>query len=71
MALWSLWTQYFPPRPSFTERDIPSQNGRVFIVTGGNAGVGFELCKLLYGLGATVYMGARSKVTEAISISIS
>ncbi|KAL9110541.1 MAG: hypothetical protein Q9227_004899 [Pyrenula ochraceoflavens] len=61
MALWSTWTQYFPPKPTFTENEVPSQKGRVFIVTGGNSGVGFELCKILYGTGATVYMAARSK----------
>ncbi|KAF5025455.1 hypothetical protein F66182_2478 [Fusarium sp. NRRL 66182] len=54
-------SQWFPPKPSFTEGHVPSQNGRVFIVTGGSAGIGFELVKLLYGTGATVYMTSRSK----------
>ncbi|KAL9094788.1 MAG: hypothetical protein Q9165_003059 [Trypethelium subeluteriae] len=73
MAFWSVWTQYFPPKPSFTEASLPSQEGRVVIVTGGNAGVGFELCKMLYGKGATVYMGARSeeRATAAIQQIIS
>ncbi|KAF7515118.1 hypothetical protein G7054_g14751 [Neopestalotiopsis clavispora] len=58
----SFWTQYFPPDPTFTESDVPagSQKGRTFLVTGGNGGLGYELCKLLYSTGATVYMGARS-----------
>lgn len=43
------WTQYFPDKPSFTEVNLPSQVGKVFIVTGGNNGVGFELVKMLYG----------------------
>lgn len=61
----SFWTQYFPPDPTFTESDVPagSQKGRTFLVTGGNGGLGYELCKLLYSTGATVYMGARSTVS--------
>ncbi|KAH8893648.1 NAD(P)-binding protein [Thozetella sp. PMI_491] len=51
----------FPPKPTFTEKDVPSQAGRVFIVTGGNSGVGFELCKMLYPTGAKLYMACRSK----------
>lgn len=38
------------------------KRGKVFIVTGGNQGVGFELCKMLRGTGATVYIASRSKV---------
>ncbi|KAI1824463.1 hypothetical protein F4861DRAFT_505716 [Xylaria intraflava] len=59
----SLLSQYYPPKPTFTEAQLPagSQRGRVFIVTGGNAGIGFELCKLLIRTGATIYMASRSK----------
>lgn len=39
------------------------KKGKVFIVTGGNQGVGFELCKMLRGTGATVYIASRSKVS--------
>ncbi|KAJ5729200.1 uncharacterized protein N7483_003708 [Penicillium malachiteum] len=60
-SICNLWSQWFPPTAGFTEKDVPSQRGRVFIVTGGNAGVGFELCKILYGTGATIYMASRSK----------
>lgn len=59
----SLYTQWFPPKPTLTEENVPSQQGRVFIVTGGNAGVGFELCRILYGTGATIYMASRSEVS--------
>ncbi|KAK1962703.1 NAD(P)-binding protein [Colletotrichum sublineola] len=57
-------TQYYPPKPSFTEEHVGPQNGRVFMVTGGNTGVGFELVKLLYATGATIYMASRSKVSD-------
>lgn len=33
------------------------------MVTGGNSGIGYELCKILYGSGATVYMATRSEVS--------
>jgi NAD(P)-dependent dehydrogenase (short-subunit alcohol dehydrogenase family) len=36
--------------------------GKVFI-TGGNAGIGFQLCKILYQAGATIYMASRTKVS--------
>lgn len=56
------WTQIFPPAPTFGEKDVGLKRGHVFIVTGGNQGVGFELCKMLRGSGATVYIASRSKV---------
>ncbi|KAJ5160957.1 uncharacterized protein N7482_007961 [Penicillium canariense] len=61
MAFSSMLTQYWPPPPTFTEKDVPSQEGRVFIVTGGNQGVGYELIKMLYPTGAVIYMASRSK----------
>ncbi|KAH9219552.1 hypothetical protein DL95DRAFT_443309 [Leptodontidium sp. 2 PMI_412] len=64
-----LLSQFFPPSPTFTEKDVPSLVGKVFIVTGGNAGVGFELVKSLYAKGGKVYIASRSldKVTAAIT----
>lgn len=62
------WTQLFPPSPHFTEEQIPSLAGKVFIVTGANSGVGYELAKILYSKGGHVYVAGRtaSKVTKAI-----
>ncbi|KAI0538968.1 hypothetical protein GGR58DRAFT_466131 [Xylaria digitata] len=59
----SFLSQYYPTKPTFTEAQLTpgSQNGRVFMVTGGNAGIGFELCKILIRTGATIYMASRSK----------
>jgi NAD(P)-dependent dehydrogenase (short-subunit alcohol dehydrogenase family) len=54
-------SQLWPGKPMFTEKDIPSQAGKVFIVTGGNAGLGFQLVKILYQKGAKVYMLSRSQ----------
>lgn len=51
---------FFIPAPTFTEKNLPDQSGRVFIVTGGYAGVGKELCKILYQKNGTVYVAGRS-----------
>lgn len=63
-----LWTQLFPPAPSLTETNLPTLVGKVFIVTGGNAGVGYELVRILYAKGGTVYIASRSpsKIESAI-----
>ena len=68
-AMGALWTQLFPPVPTFTDRDLGSQTGRVFIVTGGNNGIGFELVKVLHAKGGTVYVAGRSptKIADAIT----
>ncbi|RWA09886.1 hypothetical protein EKO27_g5207 [Xylaria grammica] len=60
----SISTQFWPPAPTITERDITSglHRGKVFVVTGGSAGIGYELCKILFQGGATIYMATRSKV---------
>lgn len=63
------WSQFFPPAPSLTEANLPSQRGKVFIVTGGYSGVGLELCKILYQAGGKVYLAGRSeeKASNAIA----
>lgn len=63
-SLRSWYTQWYPPSPTFTEADVPSQKGKIFLVTGCNAGIGLELCKLLYTTGATVYLTTRTEVTS-------
>ncbi|PON31088.1 hypothetical protein TGAM01_v200508 [Trichoderma gamsii] len=62
------WSQFFPPRPTFTEADLDSLDGKVVIITGGSSGIGFELAKILYRKNARVYIAARSeeRAREAI-----
>ncbi|KAI2466179.1 NAD(P)-binding protein [Annulohypoxylon bovei var. microspora] len=64
----SQFSQLFPPCPKFTDKDVPDQSGKVFIVTGGASGVGFEVSRILYEKNSTVYIAARtaSKVDNAI-----
>jgi retinol dehydrogenase 12 len=49
------------PPPTLTEKNLKSQAGRVIIITGGYAGIGLELSKILYNAGATVYIAGRSE----------
>ncbi|PGH14005.1 hypothetical protein AJ79_03274 [Helicocarpus griseus UAMH5409] len=57
----SLWTQAFPPKPPFTDENVPDLQGKVYIVTGSNTGVGKELAKILFFRNAKVYVAARSE----------
>ncbi|KAI0406539.1 hypothetical protein F4802DRAFT_102809 [Xylaria palmicola] len=63
MSLAAIWTQFFPPRDGapLTEANLPPQHGKVFIVTGGSSGLGYELSRILYGAGGKVYMLTRSR----------
>ena len=56
------WDQsFFIPTPSLTEKNLPDQTGRVLVITGGYAGCGRELAKILYQRNGTVYIVGRSK----------
>ncbi|KAI1768460.1 hypothetical protein GGR53DRAFT_532377 [Hypoxylon sp. FL1150] len=65
----SMWTQMYPPKPTFTEKNIPDLHRKVYIVTGANSGVGKETAQILYSKNAKVYIAARSeaKAVEAIT----
>lgn len=63
LPLSTIWTQFFPPRDSapITEAKLASQTGKVFVVTGGSSGLGYELARILYGAGGKVYILTRSQ----------
>ncbi|EXF85128.1 hypothetical protein CFIO01_12053 [Colletotrichum fioriniae PJ7] len=61
--------QLFPPKPTFTEQNLPDQAGRVFIITGGASGIGLELCEILYAANATVYIATRSSEKIATAVN--
>lgn len=48
------------PDPEWSADDIPSQAGRIFLVTGGTSGMGFEDAKALAAVGARVVIAARN-----------
>ncbi|KAI0097728.1 putative estradiol 17 beta-dehydrogenase [Nemania sp. FL0031] len=67
-GLSSVWAHFFPPKPNFTEKNVPDLEGRVYIVTGSNTGIGKETARILYAKNAKVYIAARSetKAQQAI-----
>ncbi|MFJ7213215.1 SDR family NAD(P)-dependent oxidoreductase [Amycolatopsis sp. NPDC098790] len=44
---------------NWTDRDVPSQKGRVAVITGANTGLGFDTAKTLAEKGATVVLAVR------------
>jgi len=63
-----LTQMFFIPKPNLTEKNLPDQTGKVHIVTGGYAGCGLELVKILYQHNATIYVAGRSKEKAGKSI---
>ncbi|KAJ4009605.1 short-chain alcohol dehydrogenase [Fusarium irregulare] len=57
------------PPPTLTENNLVDQTGKVHIVTGGYAGCGQELVKILYQKNATIYVAGRSESKALESIS--
>ena len=68
-SLSSFWTSFRPPKPHFTENDVPNLQGKVYIVSGSNTGIGKEVARILYAKNAKVYVAARSaeKANKAIA----
>lgn len=64
----TFWTHFFPPKPKFTEKDVPDLTGKVCVVTGSNTGIGKEVARILFIKNAKVYMACRSeeKALQAI-----
>jgi len=48
------------PKPDWSLADMPSQEGRIFLVTGGTSGIGYESAKALAAAGAQVLIAARN-----------
>ena len=57
----STFSQFYPPHPTLTEQNLPSQKGKVFIVTGGYLGIGYQLTTLLFQASGKVYVAGRSE----------
>ncbi|KAI1014373.1 hypothetical protein LB504_012247 [Fusarium proliferatum] len=61
--------QESPSRMAFTPQSLPDLSGQIYIVTGGNAGIGFNTVLELAAHKAKVYMGARSEAKANAAIS--
>jgi len=53
----------------FTERDIPRQDGKTFVITGANTGLGYEAARMLAGNGARVVIACRAETRAAEAIA--
>jgi NAD(P)-dependent dehydrogenase (short-subunit alcohol dehydrogenase family) len=60
--------QVYPPAPNWSVDKIPDLSGKVFIVNGGNAGIGKETCKQLLLKNAKVYLAARSESKAQVAL---
>jgi retinol dehydrogenase-12 len=60
MPLKQTFSEFFPPPPVFTEKELPSLSGKAYLITGGAAGIGKELARMLFSADATVYIAGRS-----------
>ncbi|KAH8684627.1 hypothetical protein BGZ60DRAFT_478918 [Tricladium varicosporioides] len=56
--------------PSFNPSSLPDLSNRVFLVTGGNAGIGQQTILYLAHKNATIYMGCRSATKGQAAIDI-
>lgn len=70
VGLGTVWTQFRPPKNSapITVDKLPSQYGKIFVVTGGDGGVGLLLTKVLYGKGGKIYVLSRNREKAVVAI---
>jgi NAD(P)-dependent dehydrogenase (short-subunit alcohol dehydrogenase family) len=66
MKLYTIFTQLFPPKSTYSVEEVPDLSGKTVIVTGANTGLGKEVAKVLLARNAKVYIAARNQEkTEA------
>jgi retinol dehydrogenase-12 len=58
----NLLSQVAPPKAEYGIDSIPSQKGKIVLVTGGNSGIGKETARVLLEKDAHVYLAARDPV---------
>lgn len=59
---------FFIPSAPLTERNLPDQSSRTFLITGGYTGLGFEVAQILYAANGTVWLAGRSESKAASAI---
>ncbi|KAJ7151201.1 NAD-P-binding protein [Mycena filopes] len=62
-------SEKWPPKPTWkAPDDVPDLTGKIFLVTGGNTGIGKETCRVLVARNAKVYLAARSEERSQAAI---
>ncbi|KAF8213907.1 NAD-P-binding protein [Mycena galopus ATCC 62051] len=51
----------WPPKPTWKAQDVLDLAGKIFLCTGGSAGIGKETCRVLVARNAKVYLASRSE----------
>jgi NAD(P)-dependent dehydrogenase (short-subunit alcohol dehydrogenase family) len=54
------WSEKWPPRPTWTQQDVPDLTGKIFLCTGGSPGIGKETCRVLVARNAKVYLAGQN-----------
>ncbi|MFF4364848.1 SDR family NAD(P)-dependent oxidoreductase [Streptomyces sp. NPDC001594] len=62
-------TPSVPLTPPWDVHRLPSAAGKTFLVTGGNAGIGYFVAEQLAGTGATVVLGSRDRARAEAAIA--
>ncbi|PTB35154.1 hypothetical protein M441DRAFT_74531 [Trichoderma asperellum CBS 433.97] len=55
------WSTIFPNKPTLTEKNLPDQSGKVFLIPGASGGLSKEIASILYQKNGKIYMAARSR----------
>ncbi|KAF2499342.1 short-chain dehydrogenase [Lophium mytilinum] len=48
------------PEPPMSEKNVPDLGGKVLLVTGGDTGIGYHLCRILYSKHGSVYLASHN-----------
>ncbi|MCF3961961.1 SDR family NAD(P)-dependent oxidoreductase [Streptomyces fuscigenes] len=59
-----------PATPPWNPDRLPGADGRVFLITGGNAGIGYFVAEQLAATGATVVLGSRDPAKAEIASAV-
>jgi len=69
MPLCQTLSEFYPPKPTLTEKNISDLSGKVYLITGGTSGLGLALAKILYAKNAKVYITSRTDASAEKAIT--